>query len=499
MNDYNIIKQVGKGTFSTVHLCKRKKSSILLLSGILLGGGMYDDEPEEDDYFIIKEINMGNLVRKYVKKSNINVFKTQKISKTTSVSITPYANTNTKLTEIIQKLDSEEQYYYKRLRDLIDSEIEVLQKLEHKNIIKYFSSEMSNDIYNIKMEYCQYGDLYSILKNQTDNAFKLRNTYGGFDTSFVNKYLHDTIDGLFYLHDLNIIHRDIKLHNILVKREKNQFIFKLSDFGFACFDLDCKLNDDLGTSDFDFSVSELKKKYYKLCGTPYYMAPEIILNVEEFEQLTSEISELNKKHVKFYDKKVDLWSYGICLYELIFNVLPFSNNQIYDICDLKSYFSNATTQLNINKNIDKKYNISNRIKDILKHLLIINPSFRIDTEELLTMIDTIGITGTTDIIDISDIADIADIINSDENAFVANELENLKNNVIKEPINLKTNVDVDVDLNSWIIEDDHGHDDNDQIEPKKRFPSWDRINKASSMLMKISVDNNFMKWLINKK
>jgi serine/threonine protein kinase len=485
MNDYNVIKQIGKGSFSSVHLCKKKKSgSLLMLSGI------YDDtEDEEDDFFIVKEINLDNLVKKYVKKSKLEkkhlVKYSKQVSGTTSVSITPY-NTNRKL---LQQLDSEEEYYYKRLRDLIDSEIEVLNKLNHDNIIKYFSSDVKEQVYYIKMEYCQYGDLYSILKDYTIGDFKLRNIFNGFETTFIKIFLRDTVNALSYLHNLNIIHRDIKLHNVLVKKNQdNQFLFKLSDFGFACFDLDCKLNDSLTQSDFDFSASALKKKYYKLCGTPYYMAPEIILNIEEFEQLISE--EEYTKHVKFYDKKVDLWSYGICLYELIFNMLPFSD--IYDIHDLKLFFSKPTTQIDLHKNIDKKNIIDSKMKTLLKRLLTINPSFRISTEELKEFVD--GLSKPDNDIVISD--SVIDIINCDENVYQTNEL--MKENVIKEPLDIsktKGKEKLEPNTDSWVIDDGEYH----QKEFPKFVNSWDKINKASSLIMKISVDNNFMKWLLNKK
>jgi serine/threonine protein kinase len=483
-----IIKQIGKGSFSTVHLCRKKKktSSLLMLSGI------YDDDKDDDDedLFIVKEINLDNLVRKYVKKSRIEMKQIKQITGTTSVSITPYNNNRI----LLQQLDSEEDYYYKRLRDLIDSEIEVLNKLNHKNIIKYFSSDVKDQIYYIKMEYCQYGDLYSILKDYNLNDFKLRNMFHGFEGSFIRMFLKDTVDSLEYLHSLNIIHRDIKLHNFLVKKDKtDKFLFKLSDFGFACFDLDCKLNDSLSVSDFDFSTSALKRKYYKLCGTPYYMAPEIILNIEDFEQLTSD--KVKSNHVKFYDKKVDLWSYGICLYELIFNMLPFSD--IYDIHDLKIFFSRATTQLDLYKNIDSKNTIDNRIKTLLKKLLTINPSFRISTEELVEYVKKFDINEKHDIL-ISD--SLIDIINCNENVYQMNEI--MKENVMKEPLNINKDKkdkgkykDKNEENDSWIIDDGTSN----QKEISRCVNSWDKINKASSLIMKISVDNNFMKWLLNKK
>ena len=476
MNDYDIIKQIGKGSFSNVHLCERRhNSSLLLLNGI------YDDENTDDNLFIIKEVNIDNLVRKYVKKSRSEFIKTprsHRIVGTTSVSITPY---NNKLKTKAHESDLEEEYYYKRLRDLIDSEIEVLKKVNHANIIKYFSSDIKQQVYYIKMEYCQYGDLYSILKDYTMPDFRLRNIFNGFDNTFITKYLKDTISGLSYLHDLNIIHRDIKLHNVLVKKSNNEFLFKLSDFGFACFDIECDLNESLSNSDLEFSTSALKKKYYKLCGTPYYMAPEIILNIEEFEQLTVESD--NPNHVKFYDKKVDLWSYGICLYELIFNMLPFSD--IYDIHGLKRFFSKGTTQLDIHKNIDKKNIIDSKMKELLKKMLTINPSFRCNTDELYSIIN-IPIEQQQLILNDS----IIDIVNCKENVYQTNEI--MKENVLKQPI-FVNNHDADINMNSWVIDEQDG-----QKEFPKFINSWDKINKASSLISKISVDNAFMRWLLNK-
>lgn len=489
MDEYNIIKHIGKGSFSNVYLCKKNKVSSSLLLGFM--NEIYDDTSDE---FIIKEININNLVKRYVKKNKPREL-IKHASDIKSVSITPYDN---KLELKMQEINAEEEYYYKRLTDLIDSEIEVLHKLDNEHIIKFYSSSVKNQIYSIKMEYCQYGDLYNILKTQMKGDFMLRNSYDGFDNKFVMKYLMDTISGLKYLHDLNIIHRDIKLHNVLVKKEANEFVFKLSDFGFACFDLDCKLNESLGMSDFDFSTSALKKKYYKLCGTPYYMAPEIILNIEEFEELTSD-KIIEQTQVKFYDKKVDLWSYGICLYELIFNKLPFYN--IYDIHDLKMFFSKPNTQSDIYKSIDKKTIISERLKTLLKKLLTINPSFRISVNEAFEYInEDFKNQDVNNINLISDTEMLKELVNSNENAFnkkVINEV--MKENVIKVPLEINNlTIENNENNNSWIIENSQC-DDANQTKFPKFINSWDKINKASSLIMKISVDNNFMKWLLNKK
>lgn len=442
MNAYNIVKQIGKGSFSNVYLCKNDK----ITSSLLLFNGIYDDNDIEDEFFIVKEINMDNLVKKCVKKSNhmTSKYKLKKVCETTSISITPYNNNKLQLELKMQKINNEEDYYYKRFNDLIKSEIEVLKEIDNANVIKYMSSTITNNIFCIKMEYCECGDLFDILKNNS-NDFTLRNIFNGFDNTFVTSYLKDTINGLKYLHDLNIIHRDIKLHNILVKKNGNNFIFKLSDFGFACYDLECDLNDSL--IDFDFNTSALHKNYFKICGTPYYMAPEIILN--KFVQ---------HNQIKFYDKKVDLWSYGICLYELIFNTLPYSN--IKNIHDLDTYFLIPTIQSDIYKNIDTKNSdvIAPKIKTLLKRLLTINPTLRISAQDTFNEIMNVKI-------------------------FETESQQNFQNSQYTSELPFTLD-------KSWIIED---------VIDKSLLNSWDKINKASSLIMKISVDQTFMTWLLNKK
>lgn len=455
MQNYNVIKKIGKGSFSNVYLCNyknKKTESLLFLSGI------YNDDDDFDDIdnsFIIKEINTNSLVRKYMNKAKISIRKYinhKKVSSSGSVCITPYSEG---LKVALVKLESEEDYYYKRLKNLIESEIEILRRLSHVNIIKYIDSSKSNNIYSIKMEYCQYGDLHTILKDISNNSnFKLRNSFGGFNSRFIHTYLIDTASGLKYMHNLNIIHRDIKLQNILVKKtNENFFLFKISDFGFSCFD-NTTLRESLQSSDIEFSSSALKKKYYKLCGTPYYMAPEIITNMEKFDHLIDNEDNITNQTINIYDKKVDLWSYGICLYELIFNTLPFCNNALQDIHDFKDFFLNELTQNKIYNVIITKKIIDDNLKYILKGLLCINPINRLSTESLYTFLQS----RSELIINESGIP-LEVITNESPNTFTPN-------------------------IESWVVEE--------------KVNSWDKINKASSMILKVSVDNNFMEWLLKK-
>ncbi len=89
------------------------------------------------------------------------------------------------------------------------------------------------------------------------------------------------------------MHRDIKLANILLKKEHASLVIKLADFGFAK----------------EVNESEIMLKTY--CGTPITMAPEIFQS-------------------EYYDKKCDIWSLGVIMYQLVYGKLPFSTSDGYN-------------------------------------------------------------------------------------------------------------------------------------------------------------------------
>jgi len=133
--------------------------------------------------------------------------------------------------------------------------------------------------------------------------------------------------GLYYLHSLNLIHRDLKPHNILLSKNGN---IKIADFGFV--------KDYTENSMFD-----------TLCGSPIYMAPEIL------------------QHKK-YDAKVDLWSIGVILYEMLSAEPPFmASNHIQLLKTIE------TTKFKFQKNII----ISADCINIIECLLVVDPKERI--------------------------------------------------------------------------------------------------------------------------
>ncbi|ETS63963.1 hypothetical protein PaG_02296 [Moesziomyces aphidis] len=124
----------------------------------------------------------------------------------------------------------------------IMSEIDLLKNLHHPNIVKYKGSEKTKDYLYIILEYCENGSLHHICKR-----------FGKFPEGLVSVYISQVLQGLVYLHDQGVIHRDIKGANILTTKDGS---VKLADFGVAT---------KTG------AMSE-----YAVVGSPYWMAPEVI-------------------------------------------------------------------------------------------------------------------------------------------------------------------------------------------------------------------------------
>jgi serine/threonine protein kinase len=361
IQDFEVIRQIGSGSFSNVYLCKKDASFVIM-----------DDT---DDLFIIKEINTHKLVKQY--KYREYRFKRREAIK---AEITPYQNDTL--------VNTEQEYYYKKLHDLTYSEIEILSSFNDNNIVKFYSWNKNGGIYYLRMEYCDGGDVYQYLKQNGGDFQFDKKKY-----NFLWEFCHQVSRGLKYIHDKNIIHRDIKLQNVLIKYKNDRVEFKISDFGFACYDLSRGLNDDKNTT--------ICKKYHKLCGTPYYMAPEIVINMN------------NKNKEKYcYNKVIDTWSFGICLYELVFGGFPFVD--IHSLDDLKIFYESDKVQISIDVKVTRREIITDDFKKILLSVLQIDDTKRYNIYDIIKEFDKLEcIYVETDLE-----KEIADIINSEEHAYL---------------------------------------------------------------------------------
>ncbi|XP_070037472.1 mitogen-activated protein kinase kinase kinase 1-like isoform X2 [Nicotiana tomentosiformis] len=155
----------------------------------------------------------------------------------------------------------------------LEQEIELLSQFEHENIVRYYGTDKDDSKLYIFLELVTQGSLLSLYQK-----YHLRD-------SQVSVYTRQILHGLKYLHDRNVVHRDIKCANILVDANGS---VKLADFGLAKA---TKLNDA------------------KSCkGTALWMAPEVV----------------NRKN-QGYGQAADIWSLGCTVLEMLTRQFPYSH------------------------------------------------------------------------------------------------------------------------------------------------------------------------------
>ena len=161
-----------------------------------------------------------------------------------------------------------------------ENEINILSNLNHPNLIKFYYSYANEEGIYIIMEFCEYGDLYSLLQ-----SVKKKKVYVNED--IIWDVAIQTLLGLEYLHSKQIIHRDIKLLNLFMTKDKK---IKIGDMGMS-----------VHVEEGEMIISRV--------GTPLYIAPELV-----------------KKEK--YDYKIDIWSFGCSLYHLAKTSPPFNDENL---------------------------------------------------------------------------------------------------------------------------------------------------------------------------
>ncbi|XP_048645867.1 LIM domain kinase 1 isoform X2 [Marmota marmota marmota] len=160
-------------------------------------------------------------------------------------------------------------------------EVKVMRCLEHPNVLKFIGVLYKDKRLNFITEYIKGGTLRGIIKSM-DSQYPW--------TQRVS-FAKDIASGMAYLHSMNIIHRDLNSHNCLVRENNNVVV---ADFGLARLMVDEKTQPE----DLRSLKKPDRKKRYTVVGNPYWMAPEMI-------------------NGRSYDEKVDVFSFGIVLCEII--------------------------------------------------------------------------------------------------------------------------------------------------------------------------------------
>ena len=256
-----------------------------------------EPEPKITDFTLIKELGVGSFGRVLLVQHNVT-----------------HAQYAIKAIDKRIKDNIEEKPYFRR-------EMEIMYQIHHPNVVKLFGHFEDNTFCYFVMEYIPNGDLYSLVP---------KNGIRKINNQTVASLIKDVISALYYLHHMSppIIHRDIKPENILIDEKMRA---KLSDFGWSNY---------------------LKGNYKRttICGTPIYLAPEIINNTG-------------------HDEKIDIWCVGVLMFELMTGQAPWKGEDVHTV-------KKNISQLKINwpKNMDK--DARDLISKILRYMPEERPSLR---------------------------------------------------------------------------------------------------------------------------
>ena len=199
-----------------------------------------------------------------------------------------------------EEIDSSEAKKY------LINEIRILQSLNHPNIVKFVDIKKTKKHYYIMMEFCNGGELSKNLEK-----YMIKNGTA-FPEELVQHFMRQIIDAFKYIHGKKIIHRDVKLDNILLhfdnEEDKKNFNLmkaqvKIIDFGFSCI------------------YDDIKKS---ILGSPINMDPLILKKLTDSTGATRELG---------YDMSADIWSIGTICYEMLIGKSAFDSNDIKELSD----------------------------------------------------------------------------------------------------------------------------------------------------------------------
>jgi len=197
----------------------------------------------------------------------------------------------------------------------IRRELANLHKLKHKNIIQIKGYESTKNNSYIALEYCNGGNLHQY------QQFYQKETKTTLNEFYIQKLMKQITAGLEYMHQNKIIHRDIKLDNILLNFDKYQNIALKKQIPPKVKYENVSLNDSFTVKIADLGFSkdiESSDENATILGTPVNMSPDIIENY-------------NSEETKSYNSSVDLWSLGTITYELLTGKPPFTGKENEEI------------------------------------------------------------------------------------------------------------------------------------------------------------------------
>ena len=279
-------------------MINKVKNRFLPLSEAVAQG--LEPEPKIEDFELIKRLGEGSF-------GVVNLM-VHKITK---------AQYAIKIINKRNKTNIEEKPYFIR-------EIEIMYKVHHPNVVRLYGHFEDDNFCYFIMEYITKGNIFNLIPK--DRTKRL-------STSLVASIMKDVISAVYFLHNMAtpIIHRDIKPENVLLDDGK---VGKLTDFGWS-----------------NYSEGQNRTT---VCGTPIYLAPEIV-------------------NESGHNEKVDLWCIGVLLFELATGNVPFIGND----------FEQLKENIRLMK-IEWPRDINSDAKDLIKKILKYNPNDRLGLVDMLS-------------------------------------------------------------------------------------------------------------------
>lgn len=208
-------------------------------------------------------------------------------------------------------------------------EINALKQLNHPNIVKLEEVLQNSKYIGIVLEYASGGEFYKYIQRKR----RLKEP-------IACKLFAQLISGVTYIHSKGLVHRDLKLENLLLDKNENLII---TDFGFV--------------NEY-YSHNEMMETS---CGSPCYAAPELVVSNKPYEA-----------------RKADIWSCGIILFAMLAGYLPWDddseNPDGEDIARLYYYIIHTPLKF-------ADY-ISPLPRDLLRHILVVDPTRRITLDKI---------------------------------------------------------------------------------------------------------------------
>jgi serine/threonine protein kinase len=220
------------------------------------------------------------------------------------------------------------------------NEAKYIRSCEHPNVIQCFDTFEDKDNFYIAFEFCPGGNLNKAITKIGENNRK-------FSEEQAKIVMRQLLDGLRYLHEKKIVHRDLKLANIMFADDTLSSL-KIIDFGLACI--------------------QKQKTLRSALGQCHYMAPEVLAEGKEG-----------------YTSQCDMWSVGVILFAMVYGYMPWGGKK-YEFVRDKILEEGFTPEIKEGKGpwFSEEIPISEEARDLIAQLLELDPTARLTADQALS-------------------------------------------------------------------------------------------------------------------